>query len=73
LAAIRAAATFQPLSINVWPAFAYGRLFDHVSGGGMTRGDLRLFDGNPNFEAVLGDLATAIRVAEAIRLSAARF
>jgi hypothetical protein len=61
------------LSINVWPSFAYSRLFDYARGGGLTRGDLRLFNDNPNFEAVLGELATAIRVAEAIRYSAAPF
>jgi hypothetical protein len=52
------------LSINVWPRFAYGALFDHVRGGGLTPTDLALFSDTPNFERVLGDLNTAIRVAD---------
>jgi hypothetical protein len=61
------------LSINVWPAFGYGQLFDHVRGGGLTRSDLALFDGSPNFERVLGDLSTAIRVAHVVRVDTAPF
>src|SRR4051794_15070011 len=53
------------LSINVWPEFAYGALFDHALGGGLTEDDLALFDSTPNFERVLADLNTAIRVSEA--------
>jgi hypothetical protein len=52
------------LSINVSQRFAYRELFDHVSGGGLTASDLKLFDGTPNFERALGDLSTAIRVAK---------
>jgi hypothetical protein len=52
------------LSINVWPSFAYGSLFDHASGGGLTAEDLALFDSTPNFERVLADLNTTIRVAQ---------
>jgi Domain of unknown function (DUF4917) len=59
------------LSINVWPNFGYAQLFDYARGGGLRQGDLRLFNGNPNFESVLGDLATAIRVLEAIRQDSA--
>ena len=36
------------------------RLFDYAGGGGLTRSDLKLFDGTPNFERVLGDISTAI-------------
>lgn len=50
------------LSINVWPRFAYGSLFDHATSGGLTAVDCALFDGTTNFEAVLGDLRTAIRI-----------
>lgn len=50
------------LSINVWPPFRYRALFDHARDGGLTAQDLELFEGTPNFERVLGDLNTAIRV-----------
>jgi hypothetical protein len=61
------------LSINVWPPFAYRSLFDHVSGGGLTKADLALFDGTPNFERVLADLGTAIRIAEIAGVDPAPF
>ncbi len=61
------------LSTNVWPAFAYGSLFDHVRGGGLTAADLALFDSTPNFERVLGDLNTAIRVAQVCGVDPAPF
>lgn len=54
------------LSINVWPKFAYGSLFEHVSASGLTTEDVELFDGTPNFERVLGDLSTAIRIAKVV-------
>src|ERR1700689_101308 len=52
------------LSINVWPAFAYGSLFDHAHDDGLTAEDLALFRGTESFERVLSDLNTAIRVNE---------
>jgi hypothetical protein len=55
------------MSINVWGGFAYQRLFDHAKSGGLTPPDLRLFKGTPNFELVLGDILTSIRVLEALR------
>jgi hypothetical protein len=61
------------LSINVWPAFGYASLFDHVRGGGLTRGDVRLFSESPNFERVLADLNTAIRVSEQTGVDPAPF
>jgi hypothetical protein len=54
------------LSINIWPSFAYGSLFDHARGGGLSDVDCALFDGTMNFEAVLGDLRTAIRIGDII-------
>jgi hypothetical protein len=48
------------LSINVWPPFAYGSLYEHADG--LTDTDRALFRGTPNFELVLADLLTAIRV-----------
>jgi hypothetical protein len=60
------------LSINVWPRFDYGSLFEHACNGGLTDTDQMLFEGRPNFETVLADLNTAIRVDEALRIDAAR-
>ena len=60
------------LGINVWPAFAYGSLFDHARSGGLTDEDLALFGGAENFERVLSDLNTAIRVNEALGMRADR-
>jgi hypothetical protein len=54
------------LSINVWPHFAYGSLFDHARRGRLTRADHALFDGTGNFERALSDLMTAMRVNEAL-------
>jgi Domain of unknown function (DUF4917) len=54
------------LSINIWPAFAYGSLFDHAHDGGLTAEDLALFGATENFERVLSDLNTAIRVNETL-------
>jgi hypothetical protein len=50
------------LSINVWPPFAYTQLFEHAESNGLTETDRALFSGTSNFELVLGDLQTAIRV-----------
>jgi hypothetical protein len=61
------------LSINVWPPFAYGSLFDHVLDGGLTDDDLALFDETTNFERVLADLRTAIRVADVAGVDSAPF
>jgi hypothetical protein len=54
------------LSINVWPAFAYGSLFDQAHDGWLTDEDLALFGETENFERVLSDLNTAIRVNETL-------
>jgi hypothetical protein len=50
------------LSISVWPPFAYRSLFERAEQNGLTETDRALFGGTPNFEVVLGDLLTAIRV-----------
>ena len=55
------------LSINVWPAFAYGSLFDQAHDGWLTDEDLALFGETENFERVLSDLNTAIRVSNQLR------
>ncbi|MFI4977622.1 MAG: DUF4917 family protein [Solirubrobacterales bacterium] len=59
------------LSVNVWPHFGYESLFEHARLGGLTSDDLALFDETPNFETVLADLNTAIRVNEAVDIDAA--
>jgi hypothetical protein len=51
------------LGINVWDGFEYGQLFDHALNV-LTPDDLDLFSGTPNFERVLADLNTTIRVSE---------
>lgn len=58
------------LSVNVWPAFAYASLFDYAGDGGLTEQDLALFGDTENFERVLSDLNTAIRVNETLGQSA---
>jgi hypothetical protein len=60
------------LSVNVWPAFGYRSLFDHARVDGLTAEDLALFGDTENFERVLSDLNTAIRVNEALALPAER-
>ena len=54
------------MSINVWDGFDYQRLFDHAKSGGLQPNDLPLFADTPNFERILGDLLTSIRVLEAL-------
>jgi hypothetical protein len=51
------------LSVNVWPPFGYRALFDHAARAELTDEDRALFAGTTNFERVLADLNTAIRVA----------
>lgn len=58
------------LSINVWRGFMYDALFDHARHAGLSDEDLGLFAETPNFERVLGDLLTAIRVMETVGLDA---
>lgn len=60
------------LSINVWPPFAYSSLFEHALTGGLSTEDRALFAGTENFERVLSDLNTAIRVNEVLSLPADR-
>jgi hypothetical protein len=52
------------LSINVWEPFGYRKLFDRARSGGLSAQDRELFAHTPNFERVLADLLTAIRVGE---------
>ena len=59
------------LSINVWDRFAYGQLFDGARDH-LSATDLRLFAGRTNFERVLAELSTAIRVCEIAGLDATK-
>lgn len=56
------------MSINVWEPFGYHKLFDYAQSRGLTSTDQLLFKDTPNFERVLADLLTAIRVNAAIGL-----
>jgi hypothetical protein len=58
------------LSINVWTGFEYASLFEHAAGAGLTELDLQLFAETPNFERVLSDLGTAIRVEQILGVDA---
>jgi hypothetical protein len=60
------------LSINIWPGFAYRRLYEHAERGSLSDEDRVLFSGTPNFELVLGDLLIAIRVNEVLGLETDR-
>jgi len=61
------------LSINVWEPFGYRELYGHARRGSILKpADLALFDFTPNFERVLGDLLTAIRVNECVGVESGR-
>jgi Domain of unknown function (DUF4917) len=54
------------MSINIWEPFGYRNLYDHARSGGLTAQDRKLFSRTRNFERVLADLLTAIRVNDAV-------
>jgi hypothetical protein len=54
------------LSIEVWPKFGYGSLFEHAQDGNLTDKDRALFEGTSNFERVLADLNVAIRICDSV-------
>jgi hypothetical protein len=56
------------MSINVWEDFGYGQLYDHAKHGALSLKERHLFSSTPNFERVLGDLLTAIRVNETCKV-----
>lgn len=59
------------LSINIWEPFKYRELYDHAKAGTiLTAEDRKLFAATPNFERVLGDLLTGIRVNECVGVDA---
>ena len=58
------------MSINIWEPFAYRKLYDRAKFGDLSAQDRKLFSSTPNFERVLADLLTAIRVNDAIGLDA---
>lgn len=61
------------LSMNVSPAFGYEVLAEYALGGGLAPEDLALFESTPNFERVLADVSTAIRVADVVGADTAPF
>src|SRR5207244_4783470 len=52
------------LSRNVWKPFGYRSLLEHAAKAELTDKDRALFYGTTNFERVLNDLNTAIRVGD---------
>jgi Domain of unknown function (DUF4917) len=52
------------LSINVWEPFRYHRLLDRGAAGHLADEDLALFASTTNFERILSDISTAIRVCD---------
>ncbi len=60
------------LSINVWEPFGYQTLMEQAAREHLTGADRALFDGTTNFERVLADVNTAVRVAETVGVDAGR-
>jgi hypothetical protein len=60
------------LNMNVWEPFGYRSLFDKAATAHLTNADRALFGGRTNFERVMGDLSTAIRVADIVGVSTDR-
>jgi hypothetical protein len=56
------------MSINIWEPFGYLKLYDRAKLSGLSAKDRTLFSSTPNFERVLADLLTAIRVNDAVGL-----
>jgi Domain of unknown function (DUF4917) len=56
------------MSINIWEPFGYRKLYDRARSEGLSTQDQKLFSSTPNFERVLADLLTAIRVNHAVGL-----
>ena len=56
------------MSINVWEPFGYRKLYDRAKLADLSAQDRKLFSSTPNFERVLADLLTAIRVNDAVDL-----
>ncbi len=56
------------MSINVWEPFGYRNLYDRARLSGLSARGHKLFSSTPNFERVLADLLTAIRVNDAVGL-----
>jgi Domain of unknown function (DUF4917) len=57
------------MSINIWEPFGYRNLYDRAKSGDLSTQDRKLFSSTPNFERVLADLLTAIRVNDAVGLN----
>jgi hypothetical protein len=50
------------MSINIWERFRYRALFDKAKAENLSEAERKLFEATPNFERVLGDLLTTMRV-----------
>lgn len=61
------------LSVNVWEPFGYRSLMEQAAREQLTDVDRELFAGTANFERVLADVNTAIRVAETVGVDPSRF
>jgi hypothetical protein len=59
------------LSIEVWPKFDYGSLYEHAQDGTLTKEDRALFGDTSNFERVLADLNVAIRICDSLGIDTA--
>jgi hypothetical protein len=56
------------MSISIWEPFGYRKLYDRAKFGDLSARDRKLFSSTQNFERVLVDLLTAIRVNDAVGL-----
>ncbi len=54
------------LSRHIWEPFGYPKLFDYAQASDLTDEDKALFERTPNFERVLGELLTTIRVCKVV-------
>jgi len=54
------------LSRHIWEPFGYPKLFDYAQSANLTDEDKALFERTPNFERILGELLTTIRVCKVV-------
>lgn len=58
------------MSMGVWPKFGYSSLYDHAKSQLLDPIDQALFEETPNFERVLADLNTGMRVNQKLGVEA---
>lgn len=56
------------MSINIWEPFGYRNLYDHAKLAELSSAERKLFASTRNFERVLAEILTGIRVNEALRV-----